>query len=102
MIQNYDESLPNYGDPKEHPELIDINMGEPLKMITEEDLTARRQIGFASPTLTVDNNGSDLYHCNAINYNAELDQIAISSPNMGEIFIIDHNPTQTCDERIVS
>ena len=91
MIQNYDESLPNYGDPAEHPELVDINLGKPLKVITEEELAQRKAVGFAAPTATVDNKGSDMYHCNAIHYNAELDQIAISSPGMSEVFIIDHS-----------
>jgi len=91
MIQNFDENMPNYGDPAEHPELIDINLGEPLKRITEEELAGRKAVGFAASTATVDNEGSDMYHCNAIAYNAELDQIAISSPGMNEIFIIDHS-----------
>lgn len=91
MIQDYDKSLPNYGDPAEHPELIDINLGEPLKKITEEELAGRKAAGFAASTATVDSEGSDMYHCNAINYNAELDQIAISSPGMNEIYIIDHS-----------
>jgi hypothetical protein len=43
--------------------------------------------------LTVENRGSDLYHVNAIKYNAELDQIAISSPVLNEIIIIDHSTT---------
>jgi O-glycosyl hydrolase len=34
---------------------------------------------------------SDLLHCNAVNYNADLDQIAISAHNFNEIWIIDHN-----------
>ena len=37
--------------------------------------------------------GSDIYHVNAIKYNAELDQIAFSSPDLNEIFIIDHSTT---------
>ncbi len=93
MIQDYDESHANYGNPSEHPELININLGKPFEPFTEEDLAGRKGAGLAAPTATVDNHGSDVYHCNAINYNAALDQIAISSPNMGEIFIIDHSTT---------
>jgi hypothetical protein len=42
---------------------------------------------------TPENTGSDLYHLNAIKYNADLDQIAFSSPDLSEIFIIDHSTT---------
>jgi hypothetical protein len=44
---------------------------------------------------TAYNRGSDLYHFNAINYNKELDQIVFSSPNLNEIFIIDHSTTKS-------
>jgi Arylsulfotransferase (ASST) len=37
----------------------------------------------------------DWMHVNAVAYNAELDQIALSSPNFHEIWIIDHSTTQS-------
>ena len=65
-----------YGDISEHPELMDINCG------------------------TVGSNGGpggqangDWMHVNAIDYNATLDQIVISSRYQGEIYIIDHSTT---------
>jgi hypothetical protein len=42
---------------------------------------------------TVGSTGCDAFHCNAINYNSDLDQIAFSSPDLSEIFIIDHATT---------
>ena len=36
----------------------------------------------------------DWMHVNAVAYNAELDQIALSSPNFHEIWIIDHSTTK--------
>ena len=36
---------------------------------------------------------SDLLHTNAVNYNAALDQIAMSVPRFNEIWVIDHSTT---------
>ena len=54
-------------NPDEHPELIDIN--------------------YAS------NGKADWTHINAIDYNAELDQILLSVRNLSEVWVIDHNTT---------
>ena len=76
LVQNVDASLDNYGDISEHPELFDVNCG------------------------SVGSNGgpggqtnADWMHVNAIDYNADLDQIIFSSRHQGEIFIIDHSTT---------
>ena len=71
LIQDHDSSKLNYGVIEDHPELLDINLG-----------------GSSGP-----GGGSDWLHTNGIDYNAELDQIAISSHNMDEIFVIDHSTT---------
>lgn len=93
VIQDFDESKANFGVIADHPGLLDINLsGEPPGR-TQEEMDQRFKIGFASTNDTVDNQGSDMYHFNAINYNAELDQIVFSAPDLGEIFIIDHSTT---------
>jgi Arylsulfotransferase (ASST) len=94
MIQNHDQTKDNYGIPTEHPELLDLNMGAYLpKPITQEQLNEQRANNNAVTNSTLDNRGSDLYHMNAIDYNAELDQIVLSSPALDEIFVIDHSTT---------
>ena len=65
LVQDFDNSLPNYGVVADHPERIHINYGP----------------------------GGDWLHVNGIDYNAEFDQIAISVPNFDEIWIIDHSTT---------
>ena len=75
LIQNYDPSLPGYGNISDHPELMDINYGN-----------AGSDQGPGGP------NG-DWKHFNAIDYNADLDQIVISSRHHDEIYIIDHSTT---------
>ncbi len=75
LIQDVDPSKPNYGAIADHPELMDINLGN------------------------VGNSGgpggahADWMHINCISYNADLDQIVLSSRAMDEIYIIDHSTT---------
>ncbi len=92
LIQDRDPNLPNYGDPSEHPELIDIKASaHKPELLHPDSLLARRRAGRAHRNLTTDDDGCDVYHFNAVNYNQELDQIAFSSPELCEVFIIDHS-----------
>lgn len=69
LIQNVDPSKPGYDSIRNHPERININ--------------------FSSPNLM----NPDWIHLNGIAYNADLDQIVVSSYFMSEIWIIDHSTT---------
>lgn len=69
MVQDFDMSKDNYGDPSAHPELIDINF------------------------LGNSGGNADWHHANAIDYNEELDQVILSIPTFNEIWIIDHSTT---------
>lgn len=94
MIQDFDETKANYGNPAEHPELLDLNWDKSLPdPLTQEEIDERRAADNASSNDTPDNRGSDMLHTNAIDYNAELDQIALSSPSLNEILVIDHSTT---------
>lgn len=94
MIQDGDQNLANYGAPSDHPELLYINAAaEKPDPMHPDTLIAKRRLGRIHRNATTDSDGCDVYHLNAIDYNAELDQIAISSYSLGEIFIIDHSTT---------
>jgi hypothetical protein len=67
LVQDRDAAKPNYGLIADNPGRLDVNAA-----------------GGAS---------SDWNHVNAIDYNAELDQIVLSSHNQHEIWVIDHNTT---------
>ena len=67
LIQDFDPTKANYGVVEDHPELIDLNYG---------------------PTPI-----ADWLHFNAINYNPVLDQIILSVPRFGELWVIDHSTT---------
>ncbi|MDA7510474.1 aryl-sulfate sulfotransferase [Verrucomicrobia bacterium] len=93
LVQHIDNGLPNYGDPSKHPERIDINANQAAMDIDPEELARLKAIGYVPDDADAEELKSDLFHSNAIAYNAELDQIAISVPNFEEIWIIDHSTT---------
>ncbi|MEM7168129.1 MAG: aryl-sulfate sulfotransferase [Planctomycetota bacterium] len=66
VIQDFDATKSNFGVVADHPELVDLNIG---------------------------NTGFDWVHANSIDYNPTLDQIAISCRGMDEFWIIDHSTT---------
>jgi len=70
LIQDYDSTKENYGVVRDHPELIDLNYG----------VGAERTPG-------------SFIHFNAVDYNAELDQIIASPRIYSEAWVIDHSTT---------
>jgi len=94
LIQDLDETKPNFGNPADHPELLSFNTGDSIPpVISQDSLETLKSIDRAGPNTTRFNAWSDIYHFNAINYNPALQQIAISSPELSEIIIIDHSTT---------
>lgn len=69
LIQDHDASKANFGVVGDHPELIDLNY---------DDFSGVE---------------ADWHHMNAMDYNAELDQIILSVPSFNEVWIIDHSTT---------
>lgn len=70
LIQDTDSTKVNFGVVADHPELVDVNAGT-----------------------TTGGGSGDWIHANGIDYNADLDQILISSRHFSEIWIIDHSTT---------
>ncbi len=66
IIQDYDSNAPTFGDVGATPGKVDLNV-----------------VGF--------DGRRDWIHMNAVDYNAELDQIMVSSRSLSEIWIIDHS-----------
>lgn len=94
LIQDFDAKKANYGNPADHPELFDFNLGVQLpKPITQDSMDILQVKGWAARNETADNRGADIFHFNAIRYDSDLNQIVFSSPHVSEIFIIDHSTT---------
>ena len=94
LIQDKFPNKANYGNIKDNPRKIDINaVLAHSKPPPAEQIKQMIKDGNTTSNKTVDNWHSDISHTNAIVYNSELDQIAISVPEYGEIFIIDHSTT---------
>jgi len=68
VIQNFDSTKPNYGNPADFPGKVDLNYA---------NLNSAKNWAF----------------CNAISYNYGVDQIVVSSPSFNEIWVIDHSTT---------
>jgi len=73
LVQEFDPGKPNFGVVADHPELIDVN---------------RFRLGGRDNSIT-----PDWTHFNAIDYNAELDQIVLSVRRLSELWVIDHSTT---------
>ena len=71
LIQDVDNTKDNYGDVGKNPQRLDVNF------------------------LGTTSGGANWLHINSMQYNAELDQIILSSRHMNEIYIIDHSTTTT-------
>ena len=93
LVQNDNEDAANYGDPAANPQLIDINgTGEAVE-ISDEELAQLQALGYVPEDAEAEDLSSDIFHTNAIHYNAALDQIVLSVPEYNEIWIIDHSTT---------
>jgi len=70
LIQDHDATKDNYGVVGDHPELLDINLGN---------------VGGLG--------GGDWMHTNGVSYDPMKDQVVISSHNLNEFWVIDHSTT---------
>jgi len=117
LVQDFDPQADHHGSVAEHPELLDVNwdarpapaMSEEERRQQEELEAQMRALGYSggdedeeepAPAPAVglalpqgNGPGSDWLHTNAVDYSPELDLIALSSPHLSEIFVIDHSTT---------
>jgi hypothetical protein len=93
LIQDFDADAENHGEVAAHPELLDLNCDLRRVPESEADLEEMKKIGYVANNATRGEISGDWIHMNAIDYDAEHDQILVSSPHLNEIFILDHSTT---------
>ena len=109
LVQDRDQNADNYGDRAEHPGRIDLNPAVVSPLSDPEQIEQLRALGYIpeeddeadGEEASDDGEGDgeepeiapDFLHVNAIAYHPGLDQIALSVPETGEIWIIDHGIT---------
>ena len=67
LVQDFDPTKPNFGNPADYPGRIDINYTHPESI-------------------------ENWMHANALDYNEDLDQIVVSIRHWHEVWVIDHAP----------
>jgi hypothetical protein len=93
LIQNHDPEAANHGEPAAHPERIDLNAGSHAPPIDAAQLEQLKALGYVPPDATPQDLRSDFLHVNTVTHHPRLDQIALSVPVMGEVWIIDRGTT---------
>jgi len=93
LIQSHDPDAANYGDPAAHPGRIDLNAGLHAPAIDAAQLEQLKALGYVPADATPQDLRSDFLHVNSVAYHPRLDQIALSVPFLGEVWIIDHATT---------
>jgi hypothetical protein len=78
LIQHLNAALPHYGEPANFPHRFDVNYGAVAEVV--------------GPGIGQDA-AFDWLHVNSIDYHAERDEIALSSRNWDEVWVIDHSTT---------
>ncbi len=93
LVQDIDPEAPNFGDPRAHPHRLDLNVDADHEAIDEEELEQLKALGYVPDDADMDDIAADFLHMNSVDYNAALDQILLSIPEVDEIWIIDHSTT---------
>lgn len=102
LIQDFDSSKENFGEVAAHPERIEVNPpGFWLDVISDEEREQMEALGYLDALPDAKDihrrkaraGSADWLHINAIAYNPQLDQIALSVLGNNEIWIFDHSTT---------
>jgi hypothetical protein len=92
LVQDQSPQKPSFGGPSEHPERLDIN-ALTAAAVSPEELEQLKALGYVPEDAVPEDLAADFLHINAIDYHPGLDQFALSVPELGEVWIVDHSTT---------
>lgn len=75
------------------PRRLDINADGDGVQIDEKELERLKALGYVPDNATTQDIQSDFLHMNSIDYHPGFDQIVVSLPSIGEIWVLDHGTT---------
>jgi hypothetical protein len=90
LVQHHDPAKPHYGDPAQYPGRLDVNVGAGAEAIDPEEFEQLKALGYVPADAQQAELEADFLHANSITHHPQLDQIAISVPETGEVWVIDH------------
>ncbi len=109
VVQDFDERASAYGAVADHPELIDVNADHrDAPVLTEDERREQEELeeqmaalGYVGGEDEEDGEADgppeklpgDWLHTNAVAYEPTHDLIALSTPHMSEVWVIDHGTT---------
>ncbi len=94
LVQDSDRKAPHYGKLADRPERIDVNAGPGERSIDPQELEHLKALGYVPEDARPQDLESDFLHINALDYHAGLDQIALSVPQTGEVWLIDRGTSR--------
>jgi len=94
LVQHHAPDAPNYAEPSARPERIDLNADAHGAQIDAAQLEQLQALGYVPADAKPEDLRSDFLHINTVAYHPRLDQIALSTPVLGEVWIIDHSTTR--------
>lgn len=122
LVQDFDATKPDYGIPSERPGRIDVNalsrgesaMTEEERQAQEKQLAEMAELGYGGGDGAGNDDGDgngdgqgnnrdkrersrhpkdDWLHLNSVDYDPAHDLVLLSSPELNEIFVLDHSTT---------
>ena len=80
-------------DAAREPHRVDLNAGVPDPTPTDEEIEALKAMGYLDDEAEAEDLRADFLHINAIDYDPARDELMLSVPILGEIWVIDHGTT---------